>query len=108
MEQLNRVELIGTVGSVRTHRMGETLCARLSVVTNHAHRDRNGGAVIETTWHNVVAFEGKDVTCLERLEKGDTVRVLGRLRNVRISDNEGTERSVTEIVANSLDTSGKQ
>ena len=104
MEQLNKVELMGIVGSVRTNKMGDKPCARLSVVTNHAFKDRNGGAVIESTWHNVVAFEGKDVTCLERLEKGDTVRVLGRLRNVMIRDNEGAERSVTEIVASSLET----
>lgn len=102
MEQLNKVELIGVVGSVKINKMGDALCARLSVVTNYAHKDRDGGAVIETTWHNVVAFDGRDKDCLEDLQKGMTVNVVGRLRNVRFTGADGEDRTVTEILANKL------
>ena len=102
MEQLNKVELIGVVGSVKINKMGDALCARLSVVTNFAYKDRNGGAIVETTWHNVVAFDGKDKDCLEDIQKGMTVNVVGRLRNVRFIGVDGEDRTVTEILANKL------
>ena len=103
MELLNKVELIGIVGSVKMSRMGETLCARLSVVTNYSHRDSRGCAVVETTWHNVVAFDGSGDSRLERIGKGDCLRVLGRLRNVRFREQDGTERCITEIMADALE-----
>ena len=49
MEQLNKVELIGTVGTIRMTEVGEASSARLSLATNYAYRSKDGAAVIETT-----------------------------------------------------------
>ena len=51
MEQLNRVELRGTVGSVYIKDFGTTRCVNFSVATNYCFKDREGCPVIETTWH---------------------------------------------------------
>lgn len=58
MEQLNRLEIRGNVGNVNILKVGETRVAHFSVATNFAYKGRNGEPVIETTWHNVTAWEG--------------------------------------------------
>ena len=40
---------------------------------------------IGTTWHNVTAWESKDIQNLERIEKGSKVHVVGRIRNQRFA-----------------------
>ncbi len=60
MEQLNKVELRGIVGSVRVQSVADTKVANFSVATNNAFKSQAGAIVIETTWHNVVAWEGRD------------------------------------------------
>ena len=52
MEQLNKVELIGTVGSVYVKDFGNTRCVNFSVATNQCYKDREGCPVIETTCYS--------------------------------------------------------
>ena len=96
------MELVGVVGAVRKDRTGNNLTAHFSVVTNYTYKDREGQPVIETTWHAVRAFSGKDVKCLETLDPGARVKVVGRLRNCRYTDNTGADRTATEVYATSL------
>ena len=102
MEQLNRIELRGTVGSVRLQTFNDTRVARLSLVTNLAYRDQEGNAVIETTWHNVNAWEGKGVQNLDQIVKGSKLYVQGRIRNVRFVGQDGLDHFSTDVQANRL------
>lgn len=102
MEQLNRIEIKGTVGSVRLQTGLDRKMARLSVVTNYAYKDRSGAAVLETTWMYVVAWEGKDIASLDAISKGDKIWVVGRLKNDKYTGADGTDRYSTEIVASKL------
>lgn len=71
MEQLNRLEIRGNVGNVNILRVGDTRVAHFSVATNFAYKGRNGEPVIETTWHNVTAWEGnKGIPSLDIICKG--------------------------------------
>ena len=99
MEQLNRIELRGSVGSIRIQKISGANVANFTVATNLAYRDKDGTPIIETTWHNVTAWEGKEITCLENLERGDKVHLVGRIRNQRYVDGNGNERTGTEVVA---------
>ena len=103
MEQLNRIEIRGTVGFVRQQTVNGKMVAHISVATNYVYKDRNGEPVIETTWHNVSAWEGKGCPDLRRVEKGSNVQVCGRLRGQRYTDSEGIERYAFEVVAYQLD-----
>lgn len=103
MEQLNRIEIRGIVGSVRVQNVGNTKVANLSVATEYAFTTKDGGAVIETTWHYVTALEGKDIQNLEQLQKGSFVHVIGRLRNRKYTTPDGMERIVYDIVANKVE-----
>ena len=58
MEQINRIELLGVVGSVRQQRINDRKMAKFTMVTNRAYKNKEGEPVIETQWHNVTAFEG--------------------------------------------------
>ncbi len=102
MEQLNRVELRGTVGSVYVKDFGNTRCVNFSLATNYAFKDREGCPVIETTWHRVIAWENQDTADAFKMKKGDSVHVLGRLRIQRYTGADGVERQAVEIVANRI------
>lgn len=106
MEQLNKVELRGTIGVIRVQNVGETHCATMSVATNYCYKDAEGCPVIETTWHIVTVWEGKGCTDLSSLHKGDKIHIIGRLRSRRYTDAAGQERTQFEVVANSLERIG--
>ena len=102
MEQLNRIELRGTVGSIKIQKISDANVANFTLATNLAYRDKDGCAIIETTWHNVTAWESKEIKDLERIEKGCKVHLVGRLRNQRFCSSDGAERTMYEVVAKSL------
>ena len=99
MEQLNKVELIGTVGSVYVKEFGTAKVANFSVATNYCYKSSQGEPVIETTWHRVIAWDSPDNADAFRLSKGDQVHVIGRLRIQRYTGADGVERSMVEVVA---------
>lgn len=102
MEQLNKIELRGVVGSVRIQSYSDNRMARMTVATNYAYKDREGCAVIDTSWHNVVAWENKNIQNLNRLERGSKVYLQGRIRYQKYTASDGVEKVVTEIIANRL------
>ena len=102
MEQLNRIEIRGNVGNVRIQNVGGKNVAKLTVATSMAYKAQDGCPVIETTWHNVTAYEGKDIRDLNKLERGSRVYVTGRMRNQRYTDAAGESRNFCEVLANTL------
>lgn len=102
MEQLNRVELRGTVGSVRYQTFADASVANLTLCTNLAYKDRDGAPVIEPTWHNVVAWQGKEIQDLDKIQKGSRIHVIGRLRNRSYTGSDGFDRTIVEVVAKRL------
>jgi len=101
MEQLNKIEIRGYVGSV-TRYDGEKPMVRLTVATSHAFKDKNGMAVIDTTWHNVIAWEGKGIQNLAKIEKGSKVYVCGRLKSQKYTGSDGIDRVSYDIYASKL------
>jgi len=99
MEQLNRVELRGVVGGVRTQKVGDRLVAHLALATNYAYKDKAGSPVIETTWHNVVAWEGRDIADVDQIKKGDKLYVVGRFRTQKYTDSNEQEKISFEVNA---------
>ena len=103
MEQLNKIEIRGNVGNVNILKVGETRVAHFSVATNYAYKGRNSEPVIETTWHNVTAWEGKSIPNLDIIAKGFGIYVTGRLRAQKYTAADGTEKTSLEVVANTVD-----
>lgn len=102
MEQINRIEIRGYVGSVSYYNNTDRPMARMTVATSYAYKDREGGAVIETTWFSVIAWEGKGIAPLSKIAKGSKVQVTGRIRNQKFTGSDGQERTSSEVYANKL------
>ena len=102
MEQLNKIEIRGIIGSVRVQNVGNTKVANISVATDYCYTARDGSSVIETTWHYITVWEGRDIQNLDQLKKGSFVHVLGRLRNRKYTAADGTERIAYDIMANKV------
>ena len=103
MEQFNRVELQGMVGSVRVTTFPDSTLANISVATNYVSRMRESQATVETTWFTVLARVGKAVEKADTINKGDAVKVYGRLRTRTYTDSEGVERMAYDLIANKVE-----
>ena len=101
MEFINRIELVGVVGTIRKQTYCGRVVANFSVVTEYTYKDRNGGSVIETMWHNVVAWQNGDMP-LDLIERGTSVCVQGRLRCRRYTGENGESRTSYEVIAASV------
>jgi len=99
MEQLNRIELKGVVGNVRIQDFDGTKGARIGLTTNYCYKDRDGCAVIDTSWHNVIAWEGENIKGLDQITKGTSLHVVGRLRYQNYTATDGVDRVVADVVA---------
>ena len=102
MEQLNRIELRGVVGSIRMQTFDDNRMARIGLATNYAYKDRDGTAVIDTSWHNVVAWEGRNIQGLQQINKGTKLYVTGRIRYQKYTGVDGVDRVGTDILANRI------
>lgn len=102
MEHINKIELRGNVGSVRINEHNGKKVANFSVVTELLYKSREGAPALETTWHNIVAWSGKDICNLDLITKGTPVHLTGRVRTNRYTTSEGIEKTFDEILANRL------
>jgi len=113
MENLNRIEIQGTLGKISTPiDIAGKLYAKFSVATTYAYKDANGNAILETTWHSITAFEGEKISAetlnemRKRYEENRDfiyVRVVGRLRQIRYMNTDGVSNSTYEVRANEVE-----
>ena len=99
MEFLNKIELRGIVGQSSLNRVGDSQVCRFSLVTEYSYKDRGNNPVVDVTWFNVTAWEGKNMPELHLIGKGVIVQVAGRVRTFRFTMADGAERSGWEILA---------
>ena len=99
-----KVTLVGNLGrdpEVRTLENGVKV-ATFSLATNENYKDKNDTWQKLTEWHNIVAWRGLAEKSERDLKKGDMAYVEGKITHRKYTDKEGVERSITEIVANTL------
>lgn len=102
-EHINRIEILGVVGNIRLTNVGDTRLANFTVATNNAYKNQEGFPVIETTWHNVRALEGEHIRDLDRIERGSSVHVVGRLQMQRYMSAEGIEKTSVTVLAHRVE-----
>ncbi len=97
---MNRIELRGNVGQdARVTVVGDNTVARFNMATNETFKDRSGNLKEETTWHSVVAWNGRGMPEFNKIKKGTLVYVVGRLRINKYITAEGEEKQFPEILA---------
>ncbi len=99
IEHINKIELQGRVGTVRVNEHNGSKVVNFTMVTDFLYKTREGGAVNESMWHNIVAWKGRDIQDLDRIGKGVHVYVTGRLRINRFTSEDGTEKQYYEVMA---------
>ena len=102
MEFLNKVELNGIVGNVRVQTYDDNVMARIQILTDYAYTAQDGTLIVDTSWHQVIAWEGKKIQGLNRIAKGAKLHVVGRIRYQHYTGVDGVDRTSTEILANEV------
>jgi single-strand DNA-binding protein len=100
----NRVYLIGNLGQnpeVKKLDSGKKV-SHFKLATSEEFKNGDGQKVKETTWHNIVVWNGLADLSVKWLKKGSQVAVEGRLVYRSYEDKNGTMKYVTEIVAHDL------
>jgi single-strand DNA-binding protein len=100
----NRVTLIGNLGQdpeIKTTENGKKV-THFTLATNDGFKNAEGQKISETTWHNIVAWNGLAETAGKYLKKGREVVVEGRIVYRSYEDKNGVTKFITEIVLNDL------
>ena len=101
---VNKVILIGRTGKdaeVRT--VGESKVATFSLATSERYKDSKTGEHKENTeWHNIVCWRATADLAEKYIKKGMNLYIEGKLRTRTWDDQNGVKKSITEIVADSV------
>jgi len=105
MVSLNRVEIIGNVGSeaeMRFTPVGKPVTS-FRVACNSKFGDKE-----TTEWFSIIAWNKLAETCNQYLQKGQQVFVEGRLQTRTWEGDDGVKHYKTEVVANRVLFLGKR
>ncbi|QKX03191.1 single-stranded DNA-binding protein [Wolbachia endosymbiont of Litomosoides sigmodontis] len=99
---VNKVILVGNLGrdpEIRTMQNGKEM-ANFSIATSEGWTDKLSGMRSEKTeWHNIVIFsEGLVKVVKDFARKGSKVYIEGSLKTRKWTDQNGSERYITEVV----------
>lgn len=111
MASINKVILIGNLGKdpeVRSFPSGD-LVAAITIATTETWKDKQTGERREATeWHRVVFRGGLAGIVEQYLRKGSQIYVEGSIKSRKYNDSQGIEKSITEIIANSMTMLGQR
>lgn len=101
MENVNKVELKGILGSIRITEISGIKHARFSVGTTYELDAKM--AIKATNWTAVLAWQSDTLGVdLSDLRQGMNIGVVGRLHNQIYVDSKGVEHSFTEVIAQNI------
>ena len=100
----NKVTLIGNLGKDPEVKEldGGRRVAKFTVATNESYKNETGDKVSETSWHNVIAWNGLATIAEKYLKKGREVAVEGRISYRNWEDKEGVKKYFTEIILSQI------
>ena len=99
---INKVILVGNVGQdpeIRTTQDGREI-ANFSLATSESWKDKYSGEKKDKTeWHRIVIFsQGLVGIAKNYVKKGSKLYIEGALQSRKWTDNQGNEKTTTEIV----------
>ena len=110
MASLNRVIIVGNLGrdpELKSTPSGSRVL-EISIATSERFRDKDGNDQEQTDWHKIVMWNQKAEYVARNTRKGSTLYVEGKLRYRKYTDNNGNERTVTEILADNVTVIGSR
>jgi single-strand DNA-binding protein len=106
---VNKVVLVGRLTrdpEIRNTTSGQSV-ATLSLATNRFWKDKNGQRQEKTSFHNVVLWGRLAEIAGQYLTKGQEAYIEGRLESRKYVAKDGTNRYVTEVVAENMQLGSK-
>ena len=100
---MNKVYLIGNLTrdpELATTNSGISVCT-FSIAVSRRFANAEGNR--ETDFFNIVVWRERGETCHKYLKKGSKCAVCGSLQNRSYEANDGTKRTITEIVADEVE-----
>jgi single-strand DNA-binding protein len=104
MRSVNKVVLMGHLATdpeLKATTSG-TSVAKFKIATNRDWKSSDGERHEATDYHKIVTWRKLAEICFQNLKKGAGVYLEGRLMNRQYTDKEGKDRSITEIVADTI------
>lgn len=100
---LNKVILIGNVGSnPEIKSIKDTHVIKFSLATNESYKDKlTDEWKTITEWHQITKW-GNVIGYMERIKKGMTIMVEGKIHTNEYTDQDGTRRRFTNIKADKI------
>lgn len=101
---VNKVLLVGRLTrdpEIRNTPSGQSV-ASISMATNRFWKDKNGQKQDQTEFHSVVLWGRLAEIAGQYLTKGQEAYIEGRLQTRKYTAKDGTERRVTEVVAENM------
>ena len=103
MASLNKVIILGNLGADPDIRESNgNAYGVIRVATSRRYKNRDGEATTETQWQSIAVYGRTAELAQQYLKKGSSALFEGRLRTRKYKDNEGFDRTVTEIVCESM------
>jgi len=105
---LNKVQFIGHVGKdpEYTFTSGGTAVATFRLATSESWKDKNGALQESTDWHTIVVWNSQYRNLADivhkMVHKGSRIYVEGKLKYRTYESRDGSKRTVTEIIADSI------
>ena len=105
---LNKVQLIGHVGKdpEYTFTSGGTAVATFRLATSESWKDKNGALQESTEWHTIVVWNSQYRNLADivhkMVQKGSRIYVEGKLKYRTFEGRDGSKKTVTEIIADSI------
>ena len=111
MSSVNKVILVGNLGADPEKRFlpsGGSV-TNLRLATSEFRKNRSTGESNEhTEWHRVVLFDRLSEVSAQYLSKGSQIYIEGKLRTRKWQAQDGTEKFMTEVVAEEMQFLGAQ
>ncbi len=99
---INRVELLGRVGTDPELRKTQNGTAVVQLRLATERRSRDESAESQTDWHTIVCWDKQAEAVAQYVRKGERVYVAGRLNQHTWETDSGERRSRTEVHANEV------
>lgn len=95
----NNVTLIGNIGQAPEFSKfdGGKAMLRFSLATNESYKNKEGEWVVDTQWHNCIAWNKTAEICKDLFDKGSAIMLSGKLVHKSYDDKKGEKRFLTQI-----------
>ncbi|MFP4664085.1 MAG: single-stranded DNA-binding protein [Bacteroidales bacterium] len=107
---INKVILLGNIGKDPdiNYIQPDVPLAKFPLATDESFKRRDGQWEDRTEWHNIIAWRGLAKYVENNIKKGMQVFVEGKIQTRKYEDQNGQERYITQIVAESIRISNKR